>query len=298
VKYLFGYIIPFKEELKVREYNVFKSYYCGLCKTIKREYGYPARMGLNYDLTFLSLLLSSLDENQSKVVPEVCIANPLKKRPVVCKDKYLSYSAGMNVMLVYFKLIDDLKDQHSISALVGLLLYFFPYKKAGRIYKKKHDSIKERLDELAKLEKRGCNVIDEAADTFANLMADIFECKEVISNDRTSRVLRWLGYNVGRWIYIFDAFHDIDKDIRQKNYNPLLSQYRYYNKETSEAFVLRVKGQVEDTLTFTLDNVAKSFELLDIKHNRSILENIVYMGTRDKMDQIFKKGVTNDEKSV
>lgn len=31
---MFGYIIPFKPELKIKEYEIFKAYYCGLCKAI------------------------------------------------------------------------------------------------------------------------------------------------------------------------------------------------------------------------------------------------------------------------
>ncbi len=290
--------MPYKDELKIKEYNIFKSYYCGLCKTIKREYGYVARMGLNYDLTFLALLLSSIDEQQNEVVSEVCIANPIKKKPVAGSNKYLSYSASINVMLVYFKLVDDWVDEHKLGALAGLTLYYFSHKKAARTYPRQHDLIKKRLGDLAMLEKRQCGVIDEAADTFANLMGDIFECGDIILSPKTTRILRWIGYNIGRWIYILDAFDDIEKDIRQKSYNPVLLQYKYDKKDDPKDFKLGIQPQIEETLTFTLDNVARSFELLDILHNRSILENIIYMGTRDKMQKIFYKGAANNEKSL
>ena len=54
---MFGYVTPFKSELKIREYNLFRAYYCGLCKTMGNEYNQLVRMGLNYDLSFLCRFL-------------------------------------------------------------------------------------------------------------------------------------------------------------------------------------------------------------------------------------------------
>lgn len=33
---MFGYVTPCKMELKIKEYEKFRAYYCGLCKTIKK----------------------------------------------------------------------------------------------------------------------------------------------------------------------------------------------------------------------------------------------------------------------
>lgn len=285
---MFGYITPYKDELKVREYNTFKAYYCGLCKTLGSEFNQAVRLGLNYDFTFLGLLLSSLDEKKDKIKYEGCIANPFKKKPIVVKNKYLSYSAYISVILIYYKLLDDWKDERDLLSLMGMIPFIFPKNKAKYVFKDKYLAVKNNLDKLTKLEKEKCDIIDESADAFGKLMEEI-AVPPFISDDKTIRVLRWLGYNLGRFIYVLDAFNDIEKDIKDENYNPILLQYEYSSQEGLENFLNRVREPIEFTLTFTLDNLAKSFELLDIKYNRSIIENIVYMGTRQKMVKILKK---------
>lgn len=294
---MFGYVFPYKPELKIKEYNVFKAYYCGLCKSIGKNFNQIARFGLNYDLTFLALLLSSLDKTEDKVLKEGCIANPLNKKFVIKSNINIDYCAYMNIMLVYFKILDDLKDEKDIKALFALPLFVMSSKRACIAYKDKCEMIKSNLEKLSQLEKNKCNVIDEAADTFAKIMEQLFVVQN-INSLKEKRVLSWFGYNLGRYIYILDAFNDIETDIKKNNYNPILLQYQYIENELVDEFINRVIGDIRYTLTFTLDNIAKSFELLDVKKNRGLIENIVYMGLRHKMNSVFLKGGKQIEKSI
>ncbi|MGE4282965.1 MAG: DUF5685 family protein [Clostridia bacterium] len=295
---MFGYVTPYKDELKVREYNWFKAYYCGLCKTLGKEFNQAVRMGLNYDFAFLALLLSSMDDQKEEMRAQGCITNPIKKKPVILTNRNIEYSAYMSVILTYFKLLDDWKDERSIQALAALLAYLRPVRKARKRYPEKCERVKESLNKLFELEKKKCDIIDESAHAFAELMQEIF-VPPYIENEKVERVLQWLGYNLGRWIYILDAFYDMEKDIKKKSYNPILLQYKYDNGENIQIFTERISKQIEMSLTFTLDNMAGSFELLDIKHNSAILQNIIYMGTRHRMQQIFKKrGCSKNEKSL
>ena len=295
---MFGYVTPFKSELKIREYNLFRAYYCGLCKTMGNEYNQLVRMGLNYDLSFLSLLLSSLEEEQDKVKIENCIAHPINKRMVIEDNESLKYTSSISIMLIYFKLLDDWKDDKSVKALIANIPFSKAIKKAQLENPIKYRVIKQRLDELTVLEKDKCKEIDEVADVFGKLMEEI-SSPDFIQNDETKRILRFLGYNLGRWIYILDAFDDIEEDIKSKSYNPLVLQYKYDAGEDIELFTQRVKDSIETSLTFTLENISKSFELLNLKYNKEIVENIIYLGMRNKMEIIFnKKGGKDIEKSI
>ena len=115
---MFGYVNVYKEELKIKEYDVYRSFYCGLCKQLKTEYGFSARLILNYDSVFLALLLSSVLDETFTCEPERCIANPAKKRPVKQSSPCLSYSAGVMLILALLKLSDNLRDDKSIKALL------------------------------------------------------------------------------------------------------------------------------------------------------------------------------------
>ncbi|WP_322392425.1 DUF5685 family protein, partial [Clostridium perfringens] len=54
---MFGYVTPLKAELKVKDFTKFRSYYCGLCFELKNNAGNIPRMVLNYDMTFLAILI-------------------------------------------------------------------------------------------------------------------------------------------------------------------------------------------------------------------------------------------------
>ena len=77
---MFGYIRINKMDLTFREYDYYKGYYCGLCKYLKENHGEISRLSLNYDITFLIVILTALYKIESKVTEERCIANPLKKK--------------------------------------------------------------------------------------------------------------------------------------------------------------------------------------------------------------------------
>ena len=49
---MFGFIRPYKPELRVREVNRFQAVYCGLCHEIKDRYGRLQTYFLSYDMTF------------------------------------------------------------------------------------------------------------------------------------------------------------------------------------------------------------------------------------------------------
>ncbi|MTI47811.1 MAG: cyclodeaminase/cyclohydrolase family protein [Firmicutes bacterium] len=295
---MFGYITPYKGELKVKEYEIFKGYYCGLCKSLGKEFNQLTRFGLNYDLNFLGLLLSSLDEKRDQMKMEGCFVNPLKKKKVIQTNYYLIYTSHISIILIYFKLIDDWKDDKSFKSLLATIPYLLPLKKSKRKYNHKYQTIKNCLERLSELEKRKCDVIDESADAFGKLMEEI-AASDLIEDEETIRILKWLGYNLGRWIYILDAYNDIEEDVKADGYNPILLQYKYDKNSNIKVFKDRIKSEIEFSLTLTLDNIAKSFELLDIKHHRNILENIIYMGARYKMEQIFRtREAEHCEKSI
>ena len=63
---MFGYIVVNKPELKFKEFDIYQSYYCGLCQTLRNQYGLKAQVSLNFDMTFLAMLLSLLYDVPTK----------------------------------------------------------------------------------------------------------------------------------------------------------------------------------------------------------------------------------------
>lgn len=293
MSFLFGYVRPCKEELKVKEYNMFRAVYCGLCKTLGQSANQLCRFGLSYDFTFLALLLIALDEEEPRLAQESCLANPFRKKAVVKRNRHLEYAADMSNIFTYLKLVDDWQDEHSIRALLTMPVFYLPVKAGRRRYEDKYNFFRELLQELTALEASQNNLLDKSADLFARIMTGIFT-PDYIEGEREKRVLRFLGYNLGRLIYILDAYSDLEEDLDNSNYNPLILQYEYRKGEGLESFKKRIQEPVEFTLTYTLSNLAKGYELLELHRYKEILDNIIYMGLyrvmRNKLEGSDGKG--------
>ena len=277
--YVFGYVNIYKDELKVKDYNIYRSYYCGLCKKLGEEFSIRARLSLNYDFAFLALVLSSLSDGKEEIKYENCFIHPLTKRPVLKSDDYLTYSAYMSIIVTYFKLKDDVSDNKNIKSFFAYLFFKGYFKKAKKKYPKKCEIIKTILEELNIKEKENCADIDEVSDCFGRLLSEVF------LKDGEDRALKEFSYQLGRFIYIIDALDDIEKDIKSKNYNPFIKKYSYINEDAKE-FKKRVCSEYDLIVTLTLESIASAFELIDFKKNKTILQNIVYLGLRKAKDRI------------
>jgi len=273
---MFGYVKVNKDELKVREYNVYKSYYCGLCKTLKTEYGYLSRFGLNYDSVFLALLLSSVTEDKYDCENSRCIAHPAEKKPIMKINSCLSYSAAAMVILALLKAEDDIHDEHSIKAILIWFALSGARRKVKRRYPKLYTRCREQINKLSILEKDNITDIDKLSDVFANLLKILF-VPDFVKEESTVRILSNIGYTLGRFIYIIDAYEDMEKDKKKKTFNPFLIS------ETSPD-----KEELRESLTFTLSNMANSYELLDLKVNKPILDNIIYLGLSGVLDKAIE----------
>lgn len=295
---MFGYVLPHKAEMKIKEYELFRAYYCGVCKAIGKRCGQIPRLALNYDSTFLAVLLSALSAEAPSLRREACIAHPLNKRHVVKKNKVVDYASDINILLAYYNLKDNWEDERSVLSGAATVLLKRAFGKLRKKYADKCAVIEQRLHELAVLEKEKCASMDHAAEPFAKLMEEIMIYPPLCSNEDAKKVLGWIGYNLGKWIYILDAYDDIEKDIKEKAYNPLVCQFGYSGGSVCD-FRNEIKERVEFNLTHTLSQISKAFELLQVRHNSGILENIIYMGMLKKTEHILETGgCSKVEKSV
>ncbi|CEK32294.1 hypothetical protein JGS6364_28061 [[Clostridium] sordellii] len=273
---MFGYVRINKMDLTFREFDTYKGYYCGLCKYLKENHGEISRLSLNYDITFLILLLTSVYRPKSTLTKEVCIANPIKKKNRIVNE-VTEYAASMNVLLTYYKLEDNLHDDKGVKDIIAYNLYKGKLKKAYEKYPKKADYIKSQLEELQKLESENSTNIDKVSNTFGNLMGEIFAYKE----DDFEGKLRSIGFNIGKYIYILDAYEDLDKDIKKGRYNPFIE---YIDKKEE------LIKKVDKLISISLGYLLQSIDELHIKTNVGIIDNIIYSGVYLRYKNILNKG--------
>ena len=286
---MFGYVTPLKPELKIREYESFKSYYCGVCMHIKDGFGNIPRMSLNYDMTFLGLLLDGLHKEERSFKIQRCIAHPLKKKPMIVNNKALAYAAAMNVSLVYYKLLDDVADDKSIKSKVSSMILSSYKSKFNRNVTMINDIIEENLKKLSYLEvEKKFSSIDEIAHPFSEIVGKILNLypeKFEGDSEEVRGNLYELGYSLGKWIYLIDALDDLKEDMEKNKFNPIDYLYNTDSKTYEE-----LMEEIRDRMEFTIFNCGytckNALENLPIKRNKEILENIISLGMMDKYTKI------------
>jgi len=285
---MLGYVIINKDELKVREFDLYKAYYCGVCKSIGSRLGQVPRMALSYDSVFLALVLSGLDGGPDVVDHEHCVMHHVQKRGVAKGDPAIDYAADVMVILAYHKFLDDWHDDKSFVGLSGKTALTSAYNKAAARLPKVTEGVKNGLDKLSALENEKSGNIDLLNDAFADIMEALFTGYSGADtfDEGTLRTLAQLGRNLGKWIYTIDAVDDLEKDKETGSYNPFI-----YRKGGADG---------ADFLLYDyLAGAANASDLLDIKKNRNIIDNIIYMGLRGRTDAALGKGnERNDEQSL
>ena len=272
---IFGYVVVNKGDLRFREYDEYRGYYCGLCQTLKKRFGLAGQLSLSYDMTFLAMLLTSLYEPIDNREMKRCIAHPLKKQ--YCKsNEYTEYVADMTVLLSYFKCQDDWEDEKKLLQKVYGDILRCKSKKQREFYKKKEEIIIENLKNLSLAEKNKEDDLDVVAGCFGNILAELFVVKE----DEWSDNLRKIGYYLGKSIYIMDAYDDLEKDLKKGNYNPFAE--KMCNTGNFDFLV-------KEILTIMAAECAKEFEKLPLLNDVDILRNILYSGIWTKYEMVRAK---------
>lgn len=290
---MFGYVKANKPRLRICEYDTYKAIYCSLCKKLGKDYGFVAQMILSYDFTFLAMIRLGISGDKVSACNMRCSYNPLKKcNGVNCKNDELNYVAACAIMLFYYKLIDNLHDTGLLSKIksAALLPFFKHYrKKAIKRYKELDRLLEDYNLAQSLVEENELSSLDQAAEPSAKVLSHLFT--RDFDTQENKRVLSQLGYLVGKWIYLIDAYDDLDSDINMGGYNPISLKAKNTNSEIEE-----VKESVSALINVCNTQAAASLQLLDLNRFLSILENILYEGMPLVLKSIKNPKPKNDRR--
>ena len=271
---MFGYVTANSEELKIKDYNFYRSCYCGLCRTLKKRHGLIAPLTLSYDMTFVVLLLSALYEDPFNQSSCRCIVHPAKKHPT-CINKWSDYAADMTVLLAYHNMIDDWYDEKNAGHLALAKTLEKSYKKVVALYPKQAEAVVQFTQKTGECEKRGDTNLDLVSGFTGEFLGTIL----AVEDDIWHEPLYKTGFYLGKFIYLMDAVDDLEKDKKKGNYNPLIS---LSERKDFDAYI-------QNTLIMMMAECSKSFELLPIVQYTDILRNILYSGVWSKYSMIRTK---------
>lgn len=271
---MFGYIIINKAEMKFKEFDVYHSYYCGICRDLKRKYGAAGQISLSYDMTFLAILLTSLYEPETKVSCCKCMAHPFEKHETR-SNIFTEYAADMNALFAYYKCRDDWEDERKLWKLIYGRILEGKTGKQLQVYSEKLRKISLYMQDFSEAEQAGNADIDTLAGLFGKVMAEIVTPRE----DEWSENLRTLGFFLGKFIYLCDAYEDVEKDMKKGTFNPL--KRRYESPDFEE--------ECKTILMMMMSECCREFEKLPILENVEILRNILYSGVWCRYEAVHEK---------
>ncbi|WP_028243089.1 DUF5685 family protein [Pseudobutyrivibrio ruminis] len=282
---MFGYINADIKQLSEEDKNKYRQFYCGLCHALGKTAGFKGQMLLNYDLCFLAILLQSLYEPELSADKTWCVIHPFKKKPFF-ESEAISYAADMDIILSYYSLMDNYTDDNSKLAKVAADSLKNNYKVIKDKYPRQVAAIEQYIKNLSVAEAANETNIDKISSYTGEMLGTLMNWKD----DAWGKTLHCMGFHMGKFIYILDAYDDLKKDEKHGSFNPLL----FLRNESPKEF----ETFVRINLTSLMAECAKGFERLPIVENADILRNIIYSGVWTKYEylQIKDKKSTNKEK--
>ena len=283
---MFGYVKVNSAELKVREYELYKGAYCGLCRAMGKCTGQCSRMALSYDFAFLVTVRLILTDTKMSFSQRRCLVHPLKKRNSMDRNEQLDYCAYAAAILGYHKIRDDLADEKGFKKLRASVTQPFVKKwrkKALRAgFAELDTKIGELLSQLSELEKKRLPSVDEPARIFGEILG---EMTAFGLEGAEQRIARQLGTCVGKWIYITDALDDMAEDEEKGRYNPFLLLYGGRQPKDGEP------EYISDALKVELCGAESAADLIETDKIpvKNIVENILYLGMPDTVEKILAK---------
>ncbi len=285
---MFGYIRPFKPEMRVCEYEAYKGIYCALCKSLGKEYGVAARFALSYDGAFVALLSISLSQECATMQKSHCTCNPLKRCNFLCgAENSLSLAAAVTVLLTYYKLKDDIEDRSFLGGLKARLL--MPWasrwnKKATARYPELAAKIAEAMQKQTEAEAQSESSIDRCAEPSAQALREIFA--QISCQESERRILKEIGYHLGRWVYLMDASDDLPEDLKKGQFNPLIQKFSLL-QNASEDQIAAARKYMNEVLNASAARIVQSGALLGFRRLEPIIDNIFTQGLADAQRRVL-----------
>lgn len=273
---MFGYVKINKDEMKFKDFYVYKGVYCSLCRELGKNYGVLARMTLNYDFTFLTLLHLSIEENEPSFDNTRCPFNPLIKcKKCRGKNECFAFTSAAAMIMLYYKLLDNIRDEgffKRIFAKFSCLFFKRRYERAKEQYPKLDKILlnMSTAQERVEMEKSS---LDRCAHPSADALGKIVSMAS--QDDAQIEILYRIGYCLGRYVYFMDAYDDYEKDMKKNAFNPFAVNNNY---ESAVAVINQSAGEA-----------VSAFYLLTPYRYKDILQNVLEKGLTNNLRVIQEK---------
>ncbi len=279
---MYGYVIPYKPQLKMQDFVLYRAFYCGICKATGKLYGQKPRFTTNYDITFLSVLMHDCNTQAVEFASERCVCGPFKKKPIVKRNQLLDKLASLNVIMSYYKAEDGVADREGFSKRVARAALKRSRRKAAKAYPEAEEIVRSCYSDLRALERDGVTGTDRAAHPFATMLRRLAVW---LLDDKNDDNKASLCYNIGKFVYLADALDDIDDDFRHKRYNPFITTYGFDGDR--KGFIDAHRPQLEFIFGSAVNRAIECFNNCRFTQSYDLMQNIVHLGLREKVRELL-----------
>lgn len=277
---MFGYVVIDKPNILIKDYSSYRGYYCGLCKSIGKNQGQLMRLTVNYDIVLLALLAHNYENIEPVFSEERCVMHPIgKKVPVAHSDEIFKRITEINAILGYYKVVDDVIDEGKHKLIKSFIKGKF--QKAKQNHPEFCQVTEQKYNELRQLEKDGC--LDELrlASCFGDIMAQVARTVTKKADDN----LIELCYNLGKWIYLIDAYDDIKEDYADNKFNPFIIR----GKQVDDEFFKNIDKNIRFLLYSTIEKIITCYDKMRITITEGALSNIIYLGLKARTEAVLER---------
>ncbi len=277
---MLGNIRPYLPRLSRQAKTEYSAYYCGLCKSLGRQNGVISRFMLNYDMAFRAIIYDELQGAEYKVKRSGCFANPFKKKDILIPTAGTLYAADVLIMLAYFKLIDNIRDEKPLKKAGYKLLqpyFYFKYRQAAKRHPRLARELKQQSANQLQAENETADIDILSMPTAKMVKAILSRC----ATDENKLAVSQFGFFLGRVIYLMDALIDRREDEKDNKFN--IFNIKNYSEEEAKAECFMALGEM-----------AHWYSRLDIKKHKEIADNIIYMSLARKIKFAGEEKVDNN----
>ncbi len=273
---MFGYIRPALGALTDDDRKRYRSIYCGLCRSLETRYGLIGKASLNYDMTFLATLLSSLYECPETRSTRRCIPHAVKPHTEAASAA-IDYAADMTILLSYYQAMDDAQDEKPHIGRLRMQLLEKAFQTVSFAYPDTISRVQVCMQAIGTLEKDPMPQGEAIAARTGELLGTIFVWKP----DFWAPALMTLGSSLGAFVYWLDAALDMEHDKKHGCYNPLTAM----GLDARDARPL---------LIASIAPAAEALESLPLLQDLPILSGTLYQGIWESYNQAMKEGESPD----
>ena len=284
---MFGYLIPYKNELKVKDLNLWQAAYCGVCHAMAEKVGQLPRLALQNDMASLALMLIDLSGESFETYKKACPAHVINRRAAVKTNESLIYCGDVTALLTHHKLTDMWRDEKKLYAPPAKLMISRGVRRAKRRNPALARELNKIMNELYAVEKDAAAYYDVPAALSGELMYAVAQnAKNIGEKEKTA--LSEMMKNLGMWIYLADAMEDMAHDIKKGCYNPFLKG------KTPDIELIK---SAKEVMTFALSRAMLAYDLLPLEKSAPVMDNIIRYSLPIKQNAIFAQADGLFEKS-